>query len=240
MRRSALERVGGWPAWKRTGTDNYMWFRLADSGPFLSWPIPTAGWRRHDASQSSTLHRVDPVGYARQAMSLLQDALEAHGARDPGDAARAGRRLDDYRVLVEVLAAMCIGDSPTLRTQLDTFARRGIPSDDLIGGMGWMLFNAVTRESEWRRNIWRSYAHWPRRHRDIRRRIVDPFLANAIGDGMRSHPLEPSQWHIPLAVPAALGPLVVTGSQAAWRRFRRRYKYSTTEPGGTDRRVSST
>jgi glycosyltransferase involved in cell wall biosynthesis len=222
-RRSALEHIGGWPTWNRVPSDIYVWFRLADLGPFLRWPTATAGWRRHEASQSSSFHREDPVGYARGRLELLHEALDVHlvGRRDDGE--RLTCLLDEFGELVDVLATMCLGNVDALPATLDYLARRNSLSDDAILSIWAVFLSAATRDSAAGRNIWRSYGAWPRERRDLRRQIVDPVLAHAVVSGVRRSPLHPSRWGLPVEpdVRNALRPLAGAIAQSGWRRLRR-------------------
>jgi glycosyltransferase involved in cell wall biosynthesis len=222
MRRSALEGIGGWPTWDRVPSDLYIWFRLADLGPFVAWRACTTGWRLHESSMSFRRGRDDPLGYARDRLDLLGEALDAHLARRPEDADRLIDRLDQLRELVDLLAVICSGDVDGLGARLERAAGRGRSPEDLFPYFRAALLGAVDGDPMVRRNLWRSYAAWPRDHRHLRRRVADPVVATIVLEAVRRQPRHPSRWEVPLtrATRHAVRPLIRKLAGTAWRRIR--------------------
>jgi hypothetical protein len=228
VRRSALEAIGGWPTWNRKGSDAYVWYRLADLGPFLEWPFATTGWRRHSWSMTADLYRTDPGGHVFVALELLGEALEVHLRNQPADAERLTADFEEYSLLTGLVSAMCHYDVDTLVDVLDGLVARAPLRDDIVTNAQRGLSSALAHASLAQRNIWRSLGAWPRSERALRRKIVDPILVYAIASAVQGNPGHPTNWAIPWSPEAArvLPSLLPAAVRAIRRRLLRRFQHS--------------
>lgn len=196
VRRSALEQIGGWPTWNRIPTDVYLWFRLADAGPFVWWPAPTAAQRVHPASMSHTAMRADVVGYARGRLDLLGEALEIHVGQNPGVSPLLHDRLGQLTNLVDLLGAVVTGDVGEIEASAELIEQHELPNH-MAGYFRQALSGAIDGRPDGPRTALAWLLDWPDSHRDLRALLVEPVVVKALVSGVRARPSRPLEWGIP-------------------------------------------
>lgn len=121
VRRSALERAGGFDVTLRTSEDYDLWFRVAPQGRLVRVPEVLAYYRHHDGEQI-TKNRL------RVALNHLR-AQEKFLRQNPGEARRLGRKRVRELVVGDLLRRAYVSywerDLPTARVLFRKVMRAG-------------------------------------------------------------------------------------------------------------------
>lgn len=178
MRRTALERMGGWPTRFVGVADHYTWLRLSTAHALQKSGRATVGYRQHSTSHSATLRARNGLSYLQSLSEASADALshrQAGGAEDTAALRRRLALLVPMRDLIEAIDAL---DWDRMRAAAEAleYMLKELPSvfrRTACRQLLWFLKPAVASNPSVRRATLRAlYVHWPesasRLGRDVR------------------------------------------------------------------------
>ncbi len=204
VRRTALERMGGWPEEGAAAADCLAWWRLSAFGPLAVTPGRTVGIRESAGSMSDVdrRSRLRCLENMRATAALAMESLEE--ASRPMRVSLADRI---FAALTEVVEALEKGTGlenaafqweSALADQSDTQVLV------CVRFLGWLLNPGQgpgrhgTEGPEWRQLVARVLTGWPasapRTGREMRRFLAVTTAPAAIAAALRASPFEGAVW----------------------------------------------
>lgn len=184
-----LRAAGGWPTWRRSPTDIYMWFRLGIGDRFVRAPNATVAYRNHRRSLSKQLLLRRPADFSGDLRFLLRDALDRFSHARPADPAsevyeRRLAALCDLLTLIDVLRGAAAVPIAELARRLgaamdgDDVAREHFPKF-----LRYRISGLLLRDGAARAALLRAYVDWPADARASRDRLLGPVIGRTLTPG---------------------------------------------------------
>jgi hypothetical protein len=205
IRRSALERIGGWPEEGGAAADCFAWWSLSAQGALAVTPGRTVGIRESSGSMSD----VDRRSRVKCLENMRQTARQATAALDEParwQMAALSERL--YAALSEIVSALETNSG--LRTAALQFEAALAGQSDAnvlvaVRFLGWLLNPGggagpgAVDGPEWRRTVTTVLRDWPptasRTFREMRRLVAVTSGSATLAAAVRSSPSQLSAWH---------------------------------------------
>lgn len=140
VRRTELDRCGGYATHYTGAPDYYLTYRLSAEAPLVMNWATTLGRRTHAHSYSANL-RNRPSEYVNTLYRAATAALPHRLAVDPAARGVLAARLQVLGCMCELAAALEAGDPDALERQVEWFrAHCDAATDEWTDGVCWMLF----------------------------------------------------------------------------------------------------
>lgn len=180
IRRSALNRIGGWPV-QFTISDVNAWFKLTAETPMLQTNKVTVGKRVHGESFLDEIRGENPRSYLQDFVQAAENALTFRKMVRSEPEELYQNRLDVFTVIANALADVRMGNPDSLRDAARFLEEEARISQSTIGAFwsfGLRLFSfprsqiAAVDVSKHEMLLRQIIAGWPSRYGGPRRTLA--------------------------------------------------------------------
>lgn len=139
VRRSALERIGGWPS-QFLISDVHAWFKLTATDPMLRTRTVSVGKREHDDSCLQMLRTEKALFYLREHLRVCEDALAFRTTVQPEKEDVFQDRLDTFKIIGRAVEGILEGDTRLLTDAARFLERESRTEQDMVKALWEFVF----------------------------------------------------------------------------------------------------
>ncbi|WP_254444763.1 glycosyltransferase family A protein [Anabaena sp. UHCC 0187] len=144
IRRTEMNKLGGWPIQFGGCTDTYTWQRLSVTQPLIENRTATVGYRQHEQSMSIDLRSQQTLNYFQDAIATSEDALNYRLEIHPQDTDKLTNRLAFMKPMLNILEATIHSDTQLLKESFLAFEKCLVGESDafiqlIVGQLIWFI-----------------------------------------------------------------------------------------------------